>query len=123
MFRLIPAGAGKTREMRFLPIPDSAHPRRCGENGKAALVSHSVVGSSPQVRGKRLCAKFVHMRFRLIPAGAGKTHQMAFFLNSGSAHPRRCGENISTMDEEQTARGSSPQVRGKHLLTWSFIPT
>ena len=121
--RLIPAGAGKTTEPHRCNSGHAAHPRRCGEN-TLTLVSQTVrLGSSPQVRGKRNFNLFDSGRARLIPAGAGKTVRAWWAFRVCAAHPRRCGENVSDILNYLVNLGSSPQVRGKHLLTWSFIPT
>ena len=50
--RLIPAGAGKTTLLASSSQTTPAHPRRCGENLPVLTWSLSVLGSSPQVRGK-----------------------------------------------------------------------
>ena len=53
-------------------------------------------------------------RFRLIPAGAGKTPPRGRVKGVFTAHPRRCGENAASAVESAFEHGSSPQVRGKH---------
>ena len=74
-------------------------------------------GSSPQVRGKLPFPAGVIQVVRLIPAGAGKTHCSLVRFISSSAHPRRCGENLNPLGNWLQSDGSSPQVRGKHLLS------
>ena len=71
--RLIPAGAGKTRDTTFRRRPIPAHPRRCGENQPSHTRRSLTGGSSPQVRGKPRRTTRSRARARLIPAGAGKT--------------------------------------------------
>ena len=55
---------------------------------------------------------------RITPAGAGKTffNELSLFLLWD--HPRRCGENQSTMRPRSVAEGSPPQVRGKRSDNW-----
>ena len=101
----------------------TAHPRRCGENSGSFAMYLSIFGSSPQVRGKQRKPTVKDKSVRLIPAGAGKTSQQKEPYDLPSAHPRRCGENEGSIASNAIVYGSSPQVRGKHLLTWSFIPT
>ena len=49
---ITPAGAGKTLPARrFLPSTED-HPRRCGENLGAIMITATNQGSPPQVRGK-----------------------------------------------------------------------
>ena len=69
------------------------HPRRCGENLNAPVVSNGIKGSPPQVRGKRGCIKDTR-------AALGD-------------HPRRCGENDTVSGAIVEILGSPPQVRGK----------
>ena len=55
-------------------------------------------------------------RLRLIPACAGKIGPRTPPPESGSAHPRVCGENGSWALGSTFADGSSPRVRGKYAL-------
>ena len=71
--RLIPACAGKTRELQRGPLVLSAHPRVCGENTKLARTMCAHHGSSPRVRGKLDLIQNRVMVAGLIPACAGKT--------------------------------------------------
>ena len=71
--RLIPAHAGKTREMLPCPPSSRAHPRSRGENDDGNAAVMTVRGSSPLTRGKRLPVRVVPHVVRLIPAHAGKT--------------------------------------------------
>ena len=50
--RLIPACAGKTREIHVLRVHIRAHPRVCGENASLRSPLRASGGSSPRVRGK-----------------------------------------------------------------------
>ena len=50
---LIPAHAGKTREVAFLTGATTAHPRSRGENDVGVVVARVLAGSSPLTRGKR----------------------------------------------------------------------
>ena len=74
--RLIPARAGKTPPRRRQPRPPRAHPRACGENDLPKGGIDLGLGSSPRVRGKlfRECTGASH--HGLIPARAGKTHEV-----------------------------------------------
>ena len=51
--RLIPAHAGKTEQAFYDGYRSQAHPRACGENCVACVLSGSRSGSSPRMRGKR----------------------------------------------------------------------
>ena len=73
--RITPADAGKTFILRVYPLKTQDHPRRCGENLLLHLRLRLLLGSPPQVRGKR-CADVVNLGSTgITPAGAGKTAQ------------------------------------------------
>ena len=73
VYRITPAGAGKTiyrsRRNRY----NTDHPRRCGENSVFVTMLWITRGSPPQVRGKP--SPYIHQipLSRITPAGAGKT--------------------------------------------------
>ena len=110
---LIPACAGKTEAPRHVLGDGQAHPRVCGENVAAEIPAGIVPGSSPRVRGKRVCKGHDVLTRGLIPACAGKT-RCAIPINVASvAHPRVCGENPLQRQRLLQVVGSSPRVRGK----------
>ena len=65
------------------------------------------------MRGKPTPERGEGHRFRITPAGAGKTTTALRALVSGEDHPRRCGENIQPTPPKHDITGSPPQVRGK----------
>ena len=93
MFRITPAGAGKTLKHFAHNVQRQDHPRRCGENLYLPPPLRLDVGSPPQVRGKQEDYDGRRRRRR--------------------DHPRRCGENSRTSAAVGAALGSPPQVRGK----------
>ena len=48
---------------------------------------------------------------------------MYFHGRNTGAHPHVCGEHALVEAATAEERGSSPRMRGTHLLTWGFIPT
>ena len=70
---ITPAGAGKTYYELYNSQRLQDHPRRCGENDDIQPEFPNVVGSPPQVRGKRIRSVFSCFAIRITPAGAGKT--------------------------------------------------
>ena len=70
-------------------------------------------GSPPQVRGKPRRLSIFRSRYRITPAGAGKTKKVAGFIQNNRDHPRRCGENGVKCCKMRLYVGSPPQVRGK----------
>ena len=98
--RIIPAGAGKTRENRRNPA--------------------QAAGSPPQVRGKLYNFAVIGDCGRITPAGAGKTPVSGTSRVEPEDHPRRCGENMKTKHETTLNGGSPPQVRGKPKYIFKF---
>ena len=112
---LIPACAGKTFHGCWGEGGLAAHPRVCGENLEFHTRVGDEQGSSPRVRGKHLSAWRRSYLNRLIPACAGKTARFARWVQVEPAHPRVCGENVSSSAFAPWYKGSSPRVRGKRI--------
>ena len=118
---LIPARAGKTRNVSESTFFPAAHPRSRGENPPKVLIGVDRFGSSPLARGKprarphRVCPE------RLIPARAGKTLKTASIAPVDWAHPRSRGENDRAEDATSLKLGSSPLARGKREK-WGHTP-
>ena len=115
--RLIPAHAGKTQGDGEGGGQVGAHPRACGENLAALIVTEFSRGSSPRMRGKRSEALEPGRIERLIPAHAGKTPHGLSRQARSPAHPRACGENVLSAFHEAFSRGSSPRMRGKRYCS------
>ena len=71
------------------------------------------IGSPPQVRGKHGERRYDKKRKRITPAGAGKTAVASNAVTVNQDHPRRCGENVTSLQRKKKMKGSPPQVRGK----------
>ena len=119
---LIPARAGSTFRRSDSSSPNRAHPRPCGEHTPAAARIERPTGSSPPVRGAHKIGCTLEKCRGLIPARAGSTIATKFRHWDSRAHPRPCGEHFRWIMFATTRWGSSPPVRGAHLLTWGFIP-
>ena len=113
LFRITPAGAGKTSHVRTVDSPSKDHPRRCGENSLNEADCSDAPGSPPQVRGKPSRRLTVSRSSWITPAGAGKTRSQRTRRRSRWDHPRRCGENSYAVTRFSSILGSPPQVRGK----------
>ena len=121
LFRITPAGAGKTLKYILLCPKWWDHPRRCGENKDPELLLMYILGSPPQVRGKHGTMDAKTLDRGITPAGAGKTHlldQFHFYLRD---HPRRCGENLHLSQTCRKLSGSPPQVRGKRWVRGGLL--
>ena len=93
--RITPAGAGKTTHGTNVAWGFWDHPRRCGENADTEAGYSAMIGSPPQVRGKRRLRLRLYPHARITPAGAGKTRSIYGRGLQRRDHPRRCGENNS----------------------------
>ena len=71
--RLIPAHAGKTRNVAAAHQRGRAHPRSRGENLALVQINGAGKGSSPLTRGKQMARAAGNVNAGLIPAHAGKT--------------------------------------------------
>ena len=111
--RITPAGAGKTSKDVLQGEPATDHPRRCGENRLSLIARCRREGSPPQVRGKHTLSRVGRLLVRITPAGAGKTRIQILRGGQHQDHPRRCGENSSSVSPVRSTQGSPPQVRGK----------
>ena len=114
--RIIPARAGQTRTRSRRHGTDTDHPRACGANLGVAGFAALPAGSSPRVRGKRRHVAADFTAPRIIPARAGQTPSLCATASTRTDHPRACGANLSTVASIGVSPGSSPRVRGKHLL-------
>ena len=91
--RLIPAGAGSTRQGVTCIYRRPAHPRWRGEHTTDAGLEHRVSGSSPLARGAPGYPSPTKASLWLIPAGAGSTNPTAGCASITAAHPRWRGEH------------------------------
>ena len=80
-------------------------------------------GSSPRMRGTLRPMYAATPSGGLIPTYAGNTSLWRLGFHAMRAHPHVCGEHYVRLSRPSAARGSSPRMRGTHLLTWGFIPT
>ena len=122
LFRITPAGAGKTLKYILLCPKWWDHPRRCGENLSAFTRKNRSGGSPPQVRGKHPHLGGFFCAHRITPAGAGKTCTYRKLAANYRDHPRRCGENVGFGEVCCRNQGSPPQVRGKRLMCGFCVP-
>ena len=57
--------------------------------------------------------KYLSIRFRITPAGAGKSTSSSACTAARWDHPRGCGEKATPLYRGSFIRGSPPRVRGK----------
>ena len=118
---LIPAHAGKTARAAFPAAISPAHPCSRGENFSQTSRASPWLGSSPLMRGKHRRHPRTPRQRRLIPTHAGKTEAAPTWTSCERAHPHSRGENYMPTLKAMVDGGSSPLMRGKHFLTYTFF--
>ncbi len=68
------------------------------------------------MRGARITVDNVQDGTGIIPADAGSTKGSVSDGECGGDHPRGCGEHTCSRTPDTTCRGSSPRMRGAHVL-------
>ncbi len=121
--RFIPAGAGNTARLIFLPCTAPVYPRWRGEHPRSIIDWNPFPGLSPLARGtlSNIIKRFKCYRF--IPAGAGNTPQGWPQLCRLSVYPRWRGEHLLGSFRCAPVDGLSPLARGTltHRLLRALI--
>ena len=113
---IIPAYAGSTVEKALIVPPPRDHPRVCGEHSSRSEPRRLCPGSSPRMRGAP-CRQVRRPHQRgIIPAYAGSTPTSSSARSTGRDHPRVCGEHTTSSSPRRGTTGSSPRMRGAHLV-------
>ena len=115
--RVIPACAGNAQHGQFAVALPAGHPRVCGERQTRCVRAVFSVGSSPRVRGTLYAHVAGLGNGRVIPACAGNALPTGRTILPGSGHPRVCGERSLRPAACPRPHGSSPRVRGTHIVT------
>ena len=113
---IIPAYAGNTVSPPMGTRPRQDHPRICGEHVMCLCFLPPSVGSSPHMRGTLNPHVQLRPQSGIIPAYAGNTSSQCNGMSLSWDHPRICGEHSNSMGAITTIAGSSPHMRGTHLL-------
>ena len=113
---IIPAYAGSTLVAGRSCVAPEDHPRVCGEHPRSMLFTISATGSSPRMRGAHGRQILLLAGLGIIPAYAGSTARTGVFLLPPGDHPRVCGEHRLFTLRFTTTAGSSPRMRGAHIL-------
>ena len=112
---IIPAYAGNTTSRATCRRSARDHPRVCGEHPDNALLSESMSGSSPRMRGTLCRHRNACFLIGIIPAYAGNTLQRHGMLAAYRDHPRVCGEHTLPETLGRSRTGSSPRMRGTRI--------
>jgi hypothetical protein len=119
--RFIPARAGNATKSPSRPLPNTVHPRACGERLGWQIMGFIRTGSSPRVRGTRPQSAPDRRRARFIPARAGNAPTTPPRPTVSPVHPRACGERLKKALDDLARTGSSPRVRGTPPLVLGEI--
>ena len=79
------------------------------------IVGTLSLGSPPRMRGKLGEWEQRKPIYRITPAYAGKTISVSPFAPAATDHPRVCGENAITAEDNNIKMGSPPRMRGKRI--------
>ena len=112
VWRIIPADAGSTEQLRCGFELGADHPRGCGEHWIMSSALLADPGSSPRMRGALNVHPVLISQPRIIPADAGSTWPRRAPCRTGADHPRGCGEHHVQRSHQHRFQGSSPRMRG-----------
>ena len=123
IYRITPAGAGKTASILVFRFTVPDHPRRCGENLYKQSLTRCRRGSPPQVRGKLMGASKYFCGTRITPAGAGKTFPAKLRLSTMNGSPPQVRGKPITMGFSLRSFGITPAGAGKTSRRRGGLPT
>ena len=115
---ITPAYAGKSGWRSCCPGCNRDHPRVCGEKAYSLVMSGSLWGSPPRMRGKAGGGRERHPAEGITPAYAGKRINGRVNQQDERDHPRVCGEKGSSTFWSRNHSGSPPRMRGKENLVF-----
>ena len=119
--RIIPADAGSTFIDSKYAFSTQDHPRGCGEHWSIDNLRLVCQGSSPRMRGAQDLDDIDKHDLRIIPADAGSTGTDDTLKKINEDHPRGCGEHGHQGSPLGACQGSSPRMRGAHMLAFDFF--
>ena len=98
------------------------HPRVCGEHLLSPVAPLAYAGSSPRMRGTLDGVDRLAGSEGIIPAYAGNTWTIRPARPPRRDHPRVCGEHAVDVAVVASVSGSSPRMRGTHVVSKSVVP-
>ena len=119
---IIPAHAGLTLCLGGNLYLSGDHPRACGAHRCLNRSPSPLAGSSPRMRGSLQSDKGVVQNSGIIPAHAGLTSPMRILVIAGGDHPRACGAHGCASKISMRPAGSSPRMRGSHIVEDLVVP-
>ena len=113
---IIPAYAGNTMDYINTTTINGDHPRVCGEHSRTCRGLLVCSGSSPRMRGTHTYRLERCRILGIIPAYAGNTRTVLSRFRRIWDHPRVCGEHTCCRAVNMLCEGSSPRMRGTHIV-------
>ena len=113
---IIPAHAGLTRTSMAVSCCVRDHPRACGAHIINKVNLATFLGSSPRMRGSLSLSISSTSLFGIIPAHAGLTVALSRAVSILRDNPRACGAHTNLAFLLEFSLGSSPRMRGSHLV-------
>ena len=113
---IIPAHAGLTLVTLYISSSHRDHPRACGAHSGTTTNMPGNPGSSPRMRGSQVLILLPVLSVGIIPAHAGLTRWSSQTCRLERDHPRACGAHMNGTVSCRMTRGSSPRMRGSHVL-------
>ena len=113
LYRITPAYAGKSSELKESASIRRDHPRICGEKYLEYGRRYKSTGSPPHMRGKEEPGVPHRRGLGITPAYAGKSLVQRFLVGDIGDHPRICGEKKKITINAPEVEGSPPHMRGK----------
>ena len=118
--RIIPARAGFTPVIRESVHSHEDHPRSRGVYHAPSERASDFAGSSPLARGLPILDFSRLMMRGIIPARAGFTLPLSYYVWRTTDHPRSRGVYADSASSDTGHSGSSPLARGLHQNSTPF---
>ena len=110
--RITPAHAGNSTQNPSFPPSGRDHPRSCGEQLLTIGNPSISRGSPPLMRGTDVKNYGEFRGYGITPAHAGNSRPLFVLIPFLQDHPRSCGEQIGSAEDNLHLWGSPPLMRG-----------
>ncbi len=119
LFRITPAGAGRSCSKKSVKQSRQDHPRGCGEKVLPCTLTAKQLGSPPRVRGEAVRQGWIMRYGRITPAGAGRSDRVNCICSIQLGSPPRVrGEACTDRANDQRHR-ITPAGAGRRSQTQS----
>ena len=111
--RITPAHAGRRSFTSVFSSRKKDHPRACGEKRYVVVLSLSILGSPPRMRGEGGFGGDGAWWIRITPAHAGRSVHVTLRGVHSKDHPRACGEKKQRHGCDLYCLGITPAHAGR----------